>query len=363
MTHRILLNALHTTTGGGLIYLQNILPYVAEDKRFEFTLLVPQAGLQKLSVPKNIKVWKAPALGFAAGHLWEQLVLPFAARGYAAMWCNANYVPLLARRSVPTIHTTPRAAALAQSWGMKLYWCGVNLLTRLSIARAPAVLGVATQVMADYASPRTLRKARLAPAGAPQVKGKTAKVPNLVVAVGDYYPQKNYPELLRALKILHGRLPGVRLEIIGRAIDPTVAKLVKHHIRALGLQRTVKEMGALPHDKLLKRLAQAQVFVTLSKAEAFNMPVLEAMAVGTPVVAGDSAVLRAELAGNAAVYVPLESGGDVAQAVATALHGVLLNPGLGATLVRAGRRQAAKFSWQKTAHTITQTLNDVLASR
>ncbi|HEX2859800.1 MAG TPA: glycosyltransferase [Alphaproteobacteria bacterium] len=361
MTKKILLNALHTTTGGGLIYLQNILPYIAEDKRFNFTLLVPPAGLKKLEVPKNVTVWQAPALGFAAGHLWEQLVLPFAARGYDAMWCNANYVPLLARGAIPTIHTTPRAAAQAQSFGMKLYWWGVTWLTRLSIWRAPAVLGVTTQVMRDFTP--NLRKARVAPAGAPQVKGKTTKVPRLVVAVGDYYPQKNYPELLRALKLLHRQVPGVRLEIIGRPVDPTVAKLVKHHIGALGLHKTVKETGPLPHDRLLKRLAQAQVFVTLSKAEAFNMPVLEALAVGTPVVAGESAVLRDEIAGTAAVYVPLDGGGDVAQAVATALHGVLLNPGLAATLVRAGRKQAAKFGWEKTARTITHTLADVLASR
>jgi glycosyltransferase involved in cell wall biosynthesis len=78
--------------------------------------------------------------------------------------------------------------------------------------------------------------------------------------------------------------------------------------------------------------------------EGFGLPVLEAMAAGTPVVASDIPALR-EVAGPAAVLVP---AGD-ADAWADALGRVLESPSLQAELAGAGRRRAALFSWAQTA--------------
>jgi glycosyltransferase involved in cell wall biosynthesis len=357
---KILINAMHTTTGGGLVYLQNVLPWLAADKRFEFTLLMPESGLEKISVPKNVTVWPAPNLRFGLSHVWEQVVLPFQARGFAAMWCNANYAPLLARRPVPTIHTTPRAAAQYSDWGMWFYWLVLKALTRASLLRAPAALSVARHVIADYAGPRTARKVKVAAPAAPAKASAAARVPGLIITVGDYYPQKNYSTLLRAMKLLHQQLPKARLQIIGRPIDPAVAAQVKKTITELGLQKIVTEVGPLPHDKLLQRLAGASVFASLSQAECFNMPVLEAMSQGTPVIAGDYD-FQHEVAEGAALYVPLHKNGDVPAAVATALLGLLLNPTVSSHLAKAGRARAKRFSWQKTAATIGETLAKVCA--
>jgi glycosyltransferase involved in cell wall biosynthesis len=362
MAAKVLINAMHTTTGGGLVYLQSVLPLLAADRRFELTLLMPRGGLEKIELPQNVTVWAAPALRFGLSHVWEQVVLPFKACRFAAMWCNANYVPLLARNPVPTIHTTPRAAAQYSDWGMWVYWLVLKTLTRLSLMRARAALSVAKHVIGDYAGPHTAKKVKVASPAAPAKAEAAARVPGLIVTVGDYYPQKNYPTLLHAMKLLHGQLPKARLQIIGRPIDPNVAAQVKRTIAELGLEKIVTEAGPLPHDKLLHRLAGASVFVSLSQAECFNMPVLEAMGQGTPVVAGDYD-FQHEVAGGAALYVPLHKGGDVPAAVATALLGLLLNPTASGHLARAGRTRAQSFSWRKTAGIIADTLQNVLAKR
>jgi glycosyltransferase involved in cell wall biosynthesis len=100
------------------------------------------------------------------------------------------------------------------------------------------------------------------------------------------------------------------------------------------------------------------VYVSTSSAEAFNMPVLEAMASGTPVVVFDTPFQR-EVAGAdaqaAAVFVP-PVGADVPAALAIALLGVLSNPTLAATLSKRGHQRAAGFSWQKTGQALTNAL-------
>jgi glycosyltransferase involved in cell wall biosynthesis len=353
----VLLNALHTVTGGGLVYLQGVLPYLARDRRFEFTLLVSPAGRGKLTVPRGVKVWLAPEMGFWRKLVWEQACLPGLARrwGFAAVWCNANYGPLLAPGLVPTIHTTPRAACQAQSPGMRVYWWGVKALTRLSLWRAPAALSVAAHVIPDYLGPWMARKVRVAPPAVAAVKGlaKVKKLPGLVVAVGDYYPQKDYPMLVRAMALLRARLPLARLEIIGRPVEARVADEVRRLVQELKLEKAVREVGPLPHAALLRRLAAAQVLVSASRAECFNMPLLEALSVGTPVVAGDFAFQR-EVTGDAAVYVPLADGGE--EALAAALHRVLAKPRLAAMLVKRGLARAALFGWERTAGVIAEVL-------
>ena len=73
---KVLLNAMHATTGGGLIYLRGILPELAKDERFAWTLLVPESALVGWDIPAGVDVKIAPEMGFAKGHMWEQLVLP-----------------------------------------------------------------------------------------------------------------------------------------------------------------------------------------------------------------------------------------------------------------------------------------------
>jgi glycosyltransferase involved in cell wall biosynthesis len=355
----VLLNALHSNGGGGFIYLQGILPHLAKDKRLRWTLLAPMTVLSKLEVPEGIEVEVAPRLGFASGHVWEQLVLPFRARlnGHAAMLCNANYVPLLARRPVPVLHTTADAGAAARNLAMAAYWRALKALTKLGLWRAPAFLALTPLLATEFSGPGGEWRARVAPPGLPAAAQMKAapKEKGLILSVGDFYAQKDYPTLLRAMAQLRVSVPEARMMIVGRAVDMDVVNEVRGLIAELGLASRVKLAGGMLHAELMEVLAQADLLVSASRAESFNMPIAEAMALGTPVVCTDLPV-RPYVAGDAVLAVPV---GASPAAFAAAMERVLLDDTLAEEMAEKGRAQASKFNWKTTAKAIADTMVEV----
>lgn len=358
----ILLNAMHTTTGGGLVYLAHLLPHLAEDTRFRFILLLHPQALGHIPVPAQMDLRHAPALPFGLSHAWEQLILPLRARlwGAQAVWNNANYGPLLAPRSMVTIHTTPLAAAAWPGLRAKVYWALVKLLTRLSLWRAPVAFTVARHVIGHYVGPRTAAKIKVTP---PAVNlhahfGLT-RTPHQLIAVGDVYSQKQYPFLLGVLARLRTQLPTATLLLIGRPVQPAAVKELEAALKHHKLQKAVTWMKGAPHAQVMQHLAQAGAFINASSAECFNMPVLEAMSVGTPCILPNT-TFQQEVAGDAAAYVPVDKGGDLEAAFAVAALAVLTNESIATMLSRKGLQQAQQFTWQATAKTLLTTFATLL---
>ncbi len=107
-------------------------------------------------------------------------------------------------------------------------------------------------------------------------------------------------------------------------------------------------------DPLLPGLyAGAAAFALPSAYEGFGLPVLEAMASGTPVVASDAAALP-ETCGGAAVLVPPDG-----EAVRDALLALLGDAGERERLRAAGRARAAAFSWDATARGVDAVVRAV----
>jgi glycosyltransferase involved in cell wall biosynthesis len=91
-----------------------------------------------------------------------------------------------------------------------------------------------------------------------------------------------------------------------------------------------------------------------SAYEGFGLPVVEAMAAGTPALVSDIPVMR-EVAGDAARRLPV---GD-ARAWAAGMQSINDDPGLRADLAKRGRARTAEFSWTTSARTILRTLERV----
>ena len=168
---------------------------------------------------------------------------------------------------------------------------------------------------------------------------------------GSIRPQKNIPRLIEAFAVArqklenHGGYKDLRLIIIGDDISryPNVRRAVIQS----RVEHCVRFLGFIPLDTLRVFHELATAFVFPSLYEGFGLPPLEAMASGTPVIASQVSSLP-EVVGGAAMLVNPENVFDIARGITE----VLLNGELREELITKGRRQAAKFSWARTAREV-----------
>jgi glycosyltransferase involved in cell wall biosynthesis len=112
-------------------------------------------------------------------------------------------------------------------------------------------------------------------------------------------------------------------------------------------RRGAEVRGYVPKDELVRLYQHAACLVLPSRYEGFGLPVVEAMACGTPVVAADDEAMR-EVAGDAAVF-----GADVTAGVRRALaeH---------ERLSAAGIERAKAFTWEETARRTAAAYREAL---
>jgi glycosyltransferase involved in cell wall biosynthesis len=126
-------------------------------------------------------------------------------------------------------------------------------------------------------------------------------------------------------------------------------------VEALELGDRVHLAGYVEGEDLAALYSLATVFAYPSLWEGFGLPVLEAMACGTPVLTSDISSLP-EVAGAAALLVPPT---DV-EAIADGLLRLLEDAALRADLGERGQRQAANFSWERCARETLSVYNSVV---
>ena len=119
----------------------------------------------------------------------------------------------------------------------------------------------------------------------------------------------------------------------------------------------VRVLGRVPDADLAVLLARATSLVVPSRAEGFGLPLLEAMAVGTPVVTSDAAAL-VEVGGGAARVSALEPA-----ALAEALADVAGDAAVRARMAEAGRLRAAAYSWDAAAAALWSAVRGLAPTR
>jgi len=163
-----------------------------------------------------------------------------------------------------------------------------------------------------------------------------------ILCCGSLEPRKDVPSLLRAFAGLAQVRNRYRLVLAGGSgrASAEVASLAAR----LGLGDAVAQVGYLELAELRALYGAAALFVLPSLYEGFGLPVLEAMACGTPVVATNAASLP-EVVGDAGLLAP---PGDP-DALAASMARVLEDRDLAADLRRRGLERAKRFTWEETA--------------
>jgi glycosyltransferase involved in cell wall biosynthesis len=174
-----------------------------------------------------------------------------------------------------------------------------------------------------------------------------------ILSVGTIQPRKNYKRLVQAFAQIDKSFSLVIIGSKGWYYDEIFAEVAKH-----GLEKRVCFPGFVADADLPALYSAASLFVYPSLYEGFGLPVLEAMACGTPVIASNQSSLP-EVVGEAGLLVDPY---DVA-ALATAMSQVLSDTNLQKQLAKAGQEQAKKFTWEGMATKLLELYQQILGGK
>ncbi|MBU0981536.1 glycosyltransferase family 4 protein [Patescibacteria group bacterium] len=213
---------------------------------------------------------------------------------------------------------------------------------RHSIVRADQIFTVSQTVKEELGLPNAKVIYNAAP---PAPKKSTASPhPSSLVYLGGFDIRKNVPLLLEAYKKVRNYHPDLNLVLIGQP-----------HFKSRYYPEVKKApgvilAGALPPGKVHALLKDSFAFVHFSDSEGFNIPLLEAMTVGTPAIVADIKINR-EISANKALFIRPSHPKDLLDIIEK-----LKNEKTRQSVVKKQKERARDFSWERSAKELLQTL-------
>jgi glycosyltransferase involved in cell wall biosynthesis len=272
---------------------------------------------------------------------WYPLGLPMAARGADVLHCPTFRAPL--RSSVPMVVTVLDLAVLRHP---ELFNRWNRTYSRLTV---PRVVRAARRVIAisEFTKRELVELLEVDPAyvtviGVPPLGGLSPDGPSAegeyVLAVGTLEPRKNLARVVAATA-----RAGVELRLVGASGWGDSGVAGKH----------VTWLGRIDDEELAAAYRGARSLVFPSLYEGFGIPVLEAMACGTPVVTSAGSAME-EVVGEAAILVdPLD--------VASIAAGIEVADRQRDALIPLGLERAARYTWQNAVDAAVASYRRALA--
>ncbi|MFA5000116.1 MAG: glycosyltransferase family 1 protein [Patescibacteria group bacterium] len=171
--------------------------------------------------------------------------------------------------------------------------------------------------------------------------------------VGRLEKKKNTLILVEALALLRENHPGIKEKLVligdaGYGYDE-----IKYAIEEFDLESDVLMPGWADEEDLPYIFSAAKAFIFPSKHEGFGLPVIQAMACDTPIIASDISVLK-EIAGEAVKYFKQNNKNSLMETMAEIVN----NPSLREELKIKGRTRAKEFDWEKCARETLRVLEE-----
>ena len=392
---RLFINGLAASAGAGLTYLRNVIPHLARRKDVHATVLLSadlrrefidypnisfaevkrtrgvlerflfeqtklksllrSSGAQVLLSAGNFAVRNSPVqqilLSGNSLYVSDDFYRDVRKRGDYVLWSDTLIKGFFARRSILWADVT---LAPSKAFAHDLSkWTGKSVLSvyhgfdreLFTSDKTPLPASILHQLNDDQLND----------------SGDTLKL--LFVSHYNYY--RNFETLIRALPLLHDRLPKKKIKLFltcdlssqknsGSYRAEAAASLADE----IGVRDSIVELGAVPYHLLHHLYRGCQIYVSPAYAETFAHPLVEAMSSGLPVVASDLPVHR-EICQDAAVYFPRFSPESIAEQVLS-IH---QSPELAEKLSRNGLRRAQDFSWSGHVENLVTLAHDLFQQR
>ena len=353
-------------------YTRNLVRALSElDRTNRYTLFVAGRGGDGLGAwPANFRTRSVPLSDRWLHILWQRLRLPIPVQvvtGAVDMFHSPDFV-------LPPLGRTPAILTVHDLSFLRVPECfvpGFRDYLEKAVTRA---VRRAAHILADSASTRRdviellgaseSRVSVLYPGVEPRfrpildtellegVRARYSLPSRFVLGLGTLQPRKNFVALIEAfaqtIAHSHPDMNGVALVIVGGR--GWLADDIPAVIARLGVGECVRVLGFVEDGDLPALYNLAAAFAFPSLYEGFGLPVLEAMACGTPVVAADNSSLP-EVVGRAGLLV----GATDRDALAGALVSLLTEEALHAGLSASGQEQAARFRWETAARQLLDT--------
>jgi len=334
----------------------------ALDRENAYRLFVAGRGARG-AVPSapNFRTCWVPLTDRETSFVWQRLRLPIPIElclGRLDLFHSPDFVlpPLLSGRQVLTVHDLTF---------LRVPECAHPVLREYLMRVVPRSVRRADLVLADSASTRQdvvellgvpEERVRVVYAGVESrfrpvtdqealaaVRRRYGLEHPFILGLGTLEPRKNFGGLIEAFARLAQRrdLPHELMIVGGKG---WLYEPIFDRVRDLGLEGRVRFAGYVEDADLPAMYTLAACLAYPSFYEGFGIPVLEAMACGTPVVTSRASSLP-EVAGAAAVYVDPYDLDSLVEGLDQALH----DEALRATLQAAGLRQAKEFTWERAA--------------
>lgn len=346
------------------------------DKKNDYTILLPSPPLEDL--PKDRPGWKYKIL--KPKKLWTRISLPLALvaakKKPDIFFSPTHYIPRFCPKAVKRICIIfdlsflhfPEMFTKKDLWQLKNW-------TKFSAENADRIITISHFSKQDIVSQYKVDKNKIIVAypGFDKErfkhhlpKDKIGKIKrryqtgnSYIIYIGTIQPRKNISRLIESFKnVVNSLEEDLKLIIVGKADGEERGGWMYEDIlkmpEKLEIEEKVRFTGFAENEDLPYLLAGSKSFILPSLWEGFGIPVIEAMAVGVPVIVSNVSSLP-EVAGKAGLLVDPYSLDQIEQAIRT----VAIDKKLGLVLSKKALKQANKFSWEKMARTILKSFSSI----
>lgn len=314
-----------------------------------------------LSETSNFHIVQVPGGNYV---FWEQVMLPIYAKKYGVdiLHCTSNTAPMFL--SMPLVLTLHDVIFMEKTSGKNTssnYQKFGNLYRKWLV---PQIVGKCQQIVtisaveqANISKVLGLNKDAIAvvhngvsgrfgvkPSAEiiNEVRNKLHLEEDFFLFLGNVEPRKNVGNVVKAFVLFAKINPKVKLVITG--LKQSFVEDILNEIGEMDYLKRFVLAGFVEENVLLTLYAEAKVFLYPSLREGFGLPILEAMAFGTPVVTSNISAMP-EVAGDAAFLVNPYSVEEIATAMQTAYE----NEALRKEKINLGYLRPSMFTWEKTA--------------